>query len=227
MLLVALIGVVTAQAMCRSSPSWEVMAVSAYLLVMFESEQAEVRRAGLIYIVLTHVSTLALIGMFAALSVHAEGRTFADFAAGNQVASTARTLALGLALVGFGLKAGAVPLHFWLPGRPRGRSLPRVRGAVGRDAQGGDLRPAPGDQPAGPAAGLVRAGRSSGWGWSPVCSACCGPWRQHDLKRLLAYHSVENIGIILLGMGVGVLGADLPTSRWWRCWASPGRCCTR
>ena len=115
-LLVALVGVVTSKAMMPFLAAWEVMAVCAYLLVVFESERADVRRAGLVYIVLTHTSLLALLGMFAALSAHAEGRSFADLAAGSQAASTARTLALVFALVGFGIKAGAVPLHFWLPG---------------------------------------------------------------------------------------------------------------
>ena len=72
-LLVALIGVVTSQSMVAFLAAWEVMALGAYLLVVFENEQTEVRRAGLIYIVLTHLSTLALIGMFAAMRVHSEG----------------------------------------------------------------------------------------------------------------------------------------------------------
>ena len=206
-LLAALIGVVTSQSMIAFLASWEVMALSAYLLVVFESEQLEARRAGLIYVVLTHVSTLALIGMFAAMSTTTEGRTFADFAAGSQVASTPRTLAFGLALLGFGLKAGAVPLHFWLPGAHA--AAPSHVSAV---LSGVMLKVG--------IYGLLRIigllGPAPLWfGWTlfglGVVSGVLGVlWAlgQHDLKRLLAYHSVENIGIILLGMGVGVLGVS-------------------
>ncbi len=205
LLLVALVGVVTSQAMMPFLASWEVMAVSAYLLVVFESERGEVRRAGLVYIVLTHTSLLALFGMFAALSAHAEGRSFADLAAGSQAASTGRTLALVFALVGFGIKAGAVPLHFWLPGAHA--AAPSHVSAV---LSGVMLKMG--------IYGLLRVlnllGSPPAWfGWTlfglGLVSGVLGVlWAlgQHDLKRLLAYHSVENIGIILLGMGVGVLG---------------------
>jgi formate hydrogenlyase subunit 3/multisubunit Na+/H+ antiporter MnhD subunit len=205
-LLVALTGVVTARAIVPFLAAWEVMAVCAYLLVMFESDRAEVRRAGLIYILLTHLSTLALIGMFAALSVHAEGRTFADIAAGNQVASAALTLALVLALAGFGLKAGAVPLHFWLPGAhaaaPSHVSAV-LSGVMLKVGIYGLLR----------VISLIGPLPPAWFGWAifglGLVSGVLGVlWAlaQHDLKRLLAYHSVENIGIILLAMGVGVLG---------------------
>jgi hydrogenase-4 component B len=204
-LLVALIGVVTSQAMVPFLVAWEVMAMSAYLLVVYESEQAEVRRAGLIYLVLTHLSTLALIGMFAAMSVHAEGRTFADFAAGSQVGGSERTLALVLALVGFGIKAGAVPAHFWLPGAHA--AAPSHVSAL---LSGVMLKVG--------IYGLLRVisllGPAPLWyGWAlfglGLASGVLGVlWAlvQHDLKRMLAYHSVENIGIILLGIGAGVLG---------------------
>jgi hydrogenase-4 component B len=205
LLLVGLTGVVTAQAMMPFLAAWEVMAVSAYLLVMHEHEQAEVRRAGLIYIVLTHLSTLALIGMFAALSVNATGHSFTELGVANRTPGTARTMALGLALVGFGLKAGAVPLHFWLPGAHA--AAPSHVSAV---LSGVMLKVG--------VYGLFRVlalvGAPPPWfGWAlfglGLLSGVLGVlWAlaQHELKRLLAYHSVENIGIILLGLGVGVLG---------------------
>jgi hydrogenase-4 component B len=205
LLLVAMVGVVTAQSIVPFLAAWEVMALSAYLLVMFEHEQAEVRRAGLIYIVLTHLSTLALIGMFAALGARADGRTFAALGAANQVESTARTVALVFALLGFGLKAGAVPLHFWLPGAHA--AAPShvsaiLSGVMLKMGIYGLLRV------------LFLVGALPAWfGWTlfvaGLLSGVLGVlWAlgQHDLKRLLAYHSVENIGIILLGMGVGALG---------------------
>ncbi|MEO8140810.1 MAG: proton-conducting transporter membrane subunit [Gemmatimonadota bacterium] len=205
LLLAALTGVVTAQAMVPFLAAWEVMALCAYLLIMFEQDRSEVRRAGLIYIVLTHLSTLALIGMFAALGANATGRTFTELGVANQAPGTARTLALVFALVGFGLKAGAVPLHFWLPGAHA--SAPShvsavLSGVMLKMGIYGLLRV------------LLLLGSPPTWfGWTllglGMLSGVLGVlWAlaQHELKRLLAYHSVENIGIILMGMGVGALG---------------------
>jgi hydrogenase-4 component B len=205
LLLVALVGVVTARAVVPFLAAWEVMAVSGYLLIMFEHEQVGVRRAGFIYLALTHVGTLALVAMFAALSVHAEGRSFAALGAANQAASTARTLALLFAAVGFGLKSGAIPLHVWLPGAHA--AAPSHVSAV---LSGVMLKMG--------IYGLLRVlsleGPPPAWfGWTlsgvGLVSGVLGVlWalRERDLKRVLAYSSVENIGIILLGMGVGVLG---------------------
>jgi hydrogenase-4 component B len=204
-LLVGLVGVVAAQAIVPFMTAWEIMALSAYLLIMREHEQPEVRRAGLIYIVLTHLSTLALLGMFAALSVNATGHSFTELGVGNQTAGTTRSVVLALALVGFGLKAGAVPLHFWLPAAHA--AAPSHVSAV---LSGVMLKVG--------IYGLFRVlglvGAPPAWfGWAlfgaGLVSGVLGVvWAlaQHQLKRLLAYHSVENIGIILLGMGVGVLG---------------------
>lgn len=205
LLLIALVGVVTAQAMLPFLAAWEVMALSAYLLVMFEHEQGAVRRAGLIYILLTHLSTLALIAMFAAFSGAGGGRSFAELGRTISAPGAARTFGMGFALLGFGLKAGAVPLHFWLPGAHA--AAPSHVSAV---LSGVMLKMG--------IYGLLRvlslAGLPPAWfGWAlfglGLSSGVLGVlWAlgQHDLKRLLAYHSVENIGIILLGMGVGALG---------------------
>ena len=205
LLLVAMVGVVTARAMVSFLVAWEVMALSGYLLIMFEHQQAEVRRAGFIYLVLTHMSTLALVLMFAALSVHADGRTFDAFAAGNRLVGSIRTLALILALVGFGIKAGVVPLHFWLPGAHA--AAPSHVSAV---LSGLMLKMG--------VYGLIRMllllGPTPAWlGWMlfgiGLLSGILGVlWAlgERDLKRVLAYSSVENVGIILLGVGVGALG---------------------
>ena len=205
LLLVGLSGVVTARSVVPFLAAWEIMAISAYLLVMHEHERTEVRQAGLIYIVLTHLSTLALIGMFAALSVNATGNSFNELGLGNRIPGTVQTVALVLALVGFSLKAGAVPLHFWLPGAHA--AAPSHVSAV---LSGVMLKMG--------IYGLLRVlsmvGGAPAWfGWAlfglGLVSGVMGVvWAlaQHELKRLLAYHSVENVGIILLGMGVGVLG---------------------
>ncbi len=203
-LLVALVGVVTAQAVVPFLIAWEVMAVSGFLLVIFESEKAEARRAGFIYLILTHASTIALLAMFAGWSHGAAGLTFAALADTARVGGVS-SLILVLALVGFGIKAGVVPLHFWLPGAHA--AAPSHVSAL---LSGVMLKTG--------IYGLLRVMTLLGvlpawWGWSllglGLASGVLGVlWAlaQHDLKRLLAYHSVENIGIILLGMGAGALG---------------------
>ena len=205
-LLVALAGVVTAHAVIPFLVAWEVMALSAYFLVMFESDDAEVRRAGLVYIVLTHLSTLALIAMFATLSAPGGELTFSALAEQGANLGPATTPFLVLALVGFGVKAGIVPLHFWLPGAHTAAPSHVSALLSGVMIKIGIY-------------GLLRVVLLSGapppawWGWLlfglGLASGILGVlWAlaQHDLKRLLAYHSVENIGIILLGLGLGVLG---------------------
>jgi hydrogenase-4 component B len=203
-LLVALAGVVTSHAVVPFLIAWEVMAVSAYLLVVFESERADVRRAGLIYLVLTHASTIALLAMFAGWGHGAAELTFQALADVG-LAEGSGGLILVLALVGFGIKAGVVPLHFWLPGAHA--AAPSHVSAL---LSGVMLKMG--------IYGLLRVMSLMGvvpawWGWTllglGLVSGVLGVlWAlaQHDLKRLLAYHSVENIGIILLGLGVGALG---------------------
>ncbi len=203
-LLVALAGVVTSQAVVPFLIAWEVMAVSAFLLVIFESEQAEVRRAGFIYLILTHASTLALLAMFAGWGHGGAELTFEALADAGLPAGSGG-LILALALAAFGIKAGVVPLHFWLPGAHA--AAPSHVSAV---LSGVVLNMG--------IYGLLRVMNLVGvlpvwWGWTllglGLVSGVLGVlWAlaQHDLKRLLAYHSVENIGIILLGIGVGALG---------------------
>lgn len=204
-LLSALVGVVTARTVVAFLASWEVMAITAYLLVVTEHERIEVRRAGLVYLILTHLSTIALLGMFAAWTGGATDASFPELAAAAAANRVPVSLVLLLALVGFGIKAGTVPGHFWLPGAHA--AAPSHISAIlsGVMLKSGIY-------------GLLRVLSLIGpppawWGWTVLllglASAILGVlWAlaQHDLKRLLAYHSVENIGIILMGLGLGALG---------------------
>ncbi len=202
-LLVALCGVVTARTAIAFLTAWEFMAVSAWLLVIFEREKPEAHQAGLIYLVLTHASTLTLFAMFAAWTGGAVGTRFDALAGTPPVGSPG--LVLGLALVGFGIKAGMVPVHFWLPGAHAAAPSHVSALLSGVMLKSGIY-------------GLLRVLTLLGapppwWGWTVLIlglgSAVLGVlWAlaQHDLKRLLAYHSVENIGIILVGVGLGALG---------------------
>ena len=200
-LLAAMMGVVVAQAAVLFLLAWEIMAVSAYFLIVYEGERAEVARAGLLYLALTHVGTLALFAMFLAWRSPGGDLTFASLAA----TPAAPAVILLLALIGFGVKAGIVPLHFWLPGAhaaaPSHVSA-LLSGVMIKTGIYGLLRVMS-------LLGVVPAW----WGWTllglGLVSGVLGVlWAlaQHDLKRVLAYSSVENVGIILLGMGTGVLG---------------------
>jgi hydrogenase-4 component B len=205
-LITGLTGVVTARTIVAFLAAWEVMAISAWLLVIFERQHAEVRRAGLLYLILTHTSTIALFGMFAAWSGGTGGGTFAELASASGREGTPVGLVAVLGLVGFGIKAGVVPGHIWLPGAhaaaPSHISA-LLSGVMLKVGIYGLLRML-----------MLLGPLPAWWGWTVLllglASAVLGVlWAlaQHDLKRLLAYHSVENIGIILLGLGVGALGS--------------------
>jgi len=205
LLLAAMIGVVVAQAAVLFLLAWEIMAVSAYFLIMFDGGRSEVRRAGLIYLVLTHTGTLALIGMFLVWGRTSPDFTFQSFAAAAPALPWGGAVVLLLALAGFGVKAGLVPLHFWLPGAhavaPSHISA-LLSGVMLKMGVYGLLRV------------ISLHGAPPPWfGWTlfglGLASGILGVlWAlsQQDFKRVLAYSSVENIGIVLLGMGVGVLG---------------------
>ena len=205
LLLAGMMVVVVAQAAVLFLFAWEVMAVSAYFLIVYESEPAEVARAGLVYLALTHVGTLALFAMFLAWRGPGPDLTFASLGAASAGLPAGGAVILLLALVGFGIKAGVVPVHFWLPGAHA--AAPSHISAL---LSGVMLKMG--------IYGLLRVMSLLGavpawWGWTllglGLVSGVLGVlWAlaQHDLKRVLAYSSVENIGIILLGMGVGALG---------------------
>lgn len=204
-LLISLALVVTAAAAIPFLMAWELMAVCAYLLLIFESEKADVRRAGLLYLIVTHTATLALFALFALWGSEARDLTFDALAAAGPALPARGSAVLSLALFAFGLKAGIVPLHFWLPdahaAAPSHISA-LFSGVMIKTGIYGLLRVL-----------LLLGGAPAWWGWVVlglgVVSAVLGVlWAlaQHDLKRLLAYHSVENIGIILLGVGAGTLG---------------------
>ncbi len=204
-LLAGMMGVVLAQAAVLFLMAWELMAVSAYFLIVYEGERAEVARAGLVYLVLTHVGTLALFAMFLAWRGPGADLTFRSLSAASAGLPLGGSVILLMALVGFGVKAGVVPLHFWLPGAHA--AAPSHVSAL---LSGVMLKMG--------IYGLLRVMSLLGalpawWGWTllglGLVSGVLGVlWAlaQHDLKRVLAYSSVENIGIILLGMGVGALG---------------------
>ncbi len=205
-LLASTVAVLSARAALPFLVAWELMALTSYATIVLEHERVEVRRAGMVYLVATHVGTLALFALFAVWGSGARDLTFASLAArGLRGASAAAVL--GTALVGFGMKAGIVPLHFWLPeahaAAPSHVSAV-LSGVTIKMGIYGLMRVM-----------LLMGGAPVWWGWLLLAAGAVSGvmgvvWAlaQHDLKRLLAFHSVENIGIILLGLGVGSLGVS-------------------
>ena len=184
--------------------AWEVMSVVSFLLVNFEYEKAMNARAAFIYIVMTHVGTVFIITAFLLLAVSCGSMDFSRLAAG-ELSPLTRNVVFLCAFVGFGTKAGMIPLHIWLP-----QAHPVAPSHISALMSGVMIKTA--------IYGLSRfyldfLGTGPAW-WGglvlavAVLSCVLGvlyALMEHDIKRLLAYHSVENIGIILLGMGAGMV----------------------
>jgi len=186
---------------------WEIMALAGYFLVITERQQDEAHRAGFIYLAATHTGTLALFALFA-LILALPGNDGLLPAAGTLNGATGLGAGLFLlALVGFGLKAGIMPFHIWLP-----KAHAAAPSHVSALMSGVMIK-----------MGIYGIMRVTGffhaippwWGWTVLLLGLisgilgvCYALAQHDLKRLLAYHSVENIGIILLGLGTALLGVS-------------------
>jgi hydrogenase-4 component B len=190
--------------------SWEGMTLASYALVVVDTRSEENARAGLLYLVMAHAGTAALLVVFLALADAAGGFGFpAVRAAARGLGGGERTALFMLALAGFGAKAGVVPLHVWLPqAHPAAPSHASalMSGVMLKVALYGVFRL--GFDLLAPASGPLPAS----WGWTVLLlgsvSALIGvllALQQHDLKRLLAFHSVENVGIILIGAGVAML----------------------
>jgi len=183
--------------------AWELMSVSSFFLVIFEGEKRKVARAGLIYLIATHIGTLFLLVMFLLLGNSHGSFDFIEWS----VAPTGflPSVVFILAVVGFGTKAGFMPMHIWLP-----EAHPAAPSHVSALMSGVMIKMG--------IYGLVRVLTFLGmpclwWGYLliiiGIVSGILGvlfALAQHDLKRLLAYHSIENIGIIVMGIGLGVLG---------------------
>jgi hydrogenase-4 component B len=182
---------------------WEVMALAAFLAITADERDREVRAAGFLYLVSTRASALFLIALFA-LHFAATGSFELTPIRAGDIAPAIQSALFALALVGFGLKAGLVPLHFWLP--PAHAAAPThvsallsavlIKSGIYGIVRLVSLLPEP----------------EPWWGETllvtGVVSAVLGvayALAQHDVKRLLAYHSVENIGIIAIGLGVALV----------------------
>ncbi|MBI4528982.1 MAG: hydrogenase 4 subunit B [Deltaproteobacteria bacterium] len=185
---------------------WEGMSLTSYFLVMTEAGEESTRNAGLWYIGMTHAGLVMLLAAFLLLTAGTGSGSFADLrASAASLSAGVRDAAFVLAFLGFGSKAGIVPLHVWLP-----RAHPAAPSHVSALLSGVMIKMG--------VYGLVRValdllgGGATWWGGLVLgvgaVSALLGvlyALMEHDLKRLLAFHSVENIGIILIGIGAGLM----------------------
>jgi hydrogenase-4 component B len=185
---------------------WEVSALAAYGLVTFYHEDPEARRAGLLYVIMAHMDVGCLLLGFALLTQASGSAEFASFhIAAAGLSSSHQAAAFVLFFLGFSIKAGVIPFHIWLPAAhpvaPSNISA-LLSGIVIKTGIYGMARiffDALGVLPAWAGVSVLILG---------VVSAVLGvlyALMEHDLKRLLAYHSIENIGIILMGLGSALI----------------------
>ena len=188
---------------------WELFTLSAYFLITLDRQRREVRAAGWLYLAASHTSTLCLFALFAILATVMGSWELGPFHGRPELAPL-----FWIALFAFGLKAGMFPLHIWLPSAHA--NAPSHVSAI---LSGMALK-----------MGIYGIVRFSGWlpaphgaGWTVatlgVLSAVLGvafALGQHDMKRLLAYHSVENIGIILIGVGFAMVAVEHGHAAWGR-----------
>jgi hydrogenase-4 component B len=181
--------------------SWEFMSLSSWALVMAHHHDPDNRHAGYVYIVMASFGTLSLLLGFGILAGGGGGYSFDEM---RSTPSALSGLVLILAILGAGSKAGLVPLHVWLPlAHPAAPShvSALMSGVMTKVAVYGFIRI------------VFDLSGVPAWWWSiiiiPLAGVTCvigvlSALMQHDLKRLLAYHTVENIGIIFIGLGLAL-----------------------
>jgi hydrogenase-4 component B len=203
-LALVLVLIVTANNVILFLGAWEGMTLATYFLIIFHDEKASVRKAGFIYLIASHCATFFLFLMFF-LMAHTAGSMDFSVMARTAFPPFLAGMIFLLSLMGFGVKAGFIPLHIWLP-----YAHPASPSHVSALMSGITIK-----------MGIYGICRVL-WimkvlpDWcgyvllmTGVISGLMGvlyALGQHELKKLLAYHSIENIGIIALGLGVGLLG---------------------
>lgn len=186
---------------------WELMTLTSAGLILLEGDEGERRRNVFIYLLMMHAGAAAVLAAFLAFVPYSGGEmTFAAMRiASASLPPGLRTAIFLLAFAGFGVKAGIIPLHLWLP-----KAHPIAPSPVSALMSGVMLKTA--------VYGLVRfsfdflGAPPSWWGYLVLAAGAISgilgvlyALGEHDLKRLLAYHSVENIGIIYLGLGTSLV----------------------
>jgi hydrogenase-4 component B len=184
--------------------AWEVMALSSYFLVIANHRVAAIRRAGYLYLLLAHIGAIAILLCFGVLQANTGDFTFANLRA-QQLSPFWSSIAFVLALIGFGAKAGIVPLHIWLP-----EAHPAAPSPVSALMSGIMLKTA--------VYALLRVTfdllHLQAWWWGVtvlalgLVTALFGvifTTVQTDMKRLLAFSSIENLGLIFVSTGLALM----------------------
>jgi formate hydrogenlyase subunit 3/multisubunit Na+/H+ antiporter MnhD subunit len=184
--------------------SWEMMALASFFLVTTNHRIPEIQRAGYLYLLVAHIGALAILLCFGVLQANTGDYTFANMRA-QSLSPFWASAAFLLALFGFGAKAGILPLHIWLP-----EAHPAAPSPVSALMSGVMLKTA--------IYGMLRVGFDlldhPLWWWGMVAMALglatalfgvVFAAAQEDMKRLLAYSSIENIGLIVMGMGLAIV----------------------
>jgi hydrogenase-4 component B len=187
--------------------AWELFAVSSYFLITLDRDRRAVRAAGWLYLGASHAGTLCLFGFFALLASRTGSWDLGPMQQQKELAPL-----VWLALGGFAVKAGLFPVHLWLPSA-HANAPSHVSALMSGVAIKMGIY------------GIIRF-----TGWLPVPAAAGGviiglgavsallgiafAFAQNDLKRLLAYCSVENVGIISMGIGGALLGAAHGNATW-------------
>ena len=188
--------------------AWELMSLASFFLVCFEDEHETVRQAGRTYLIATHLGVMFLFVLFILLGQKSGNLDFSSFFGNETQPASFKNILFFLALIGFGTKAGFLPIHVWLPeAHPAAPSFVSaiMSGVMVKTGIYGLLRI------------LTFIGSFPVW-WGIVlvglgiCSGLYGvlmALSQQDIKRMLAYSTVENIGIITIGLGMGLMGMSL------------------
>ncbi|HET9947037.1 MAG TPA: hydrogenase 4 subunit B [Patescibacteria group bacterium] len=208
--LLSMVLVVTANNAFYFLSVWEIMSLSSLFLVLFEYHNGETLKAGIVYFVMTHVGTACIVA--ACLLLYGATGSF-DFSTiarlSSHIPDAIKAAVFVLALIGFGTKAGIIPLHIWLP-----KAHSAAPSHVSALMSGVMIK-----------LGIFMMfrffieilGQGPFW-WGAIIlaigaiSSVLGvlyALSEHDIKRLLAYHSIENIGIILLGLGSSMIFLSL------------------
>jgi len=189
---------------------WEIMSIASYFLVVYDRNDENNVKAGFLYLVMTHVGTAFIIFSFLLIYKYTGSFDFEAMKSGSAlIPSTIKDVIFVLAMIGFGTKAGIIPFHIWLPS-----AHPAAPSHVSGLMSGVMIK-----------TGIYMMIRifldvlqpiPAWWGLTVLvigaASSLLGvlyALTEHDIKRLLAYHSIENIGIILLGLGSSLLFTSL------------------
>lgn len=205
MLFASMLGVITVQNSLMFLIIWELMSLSSFFLVIFEHEKKDVLEAGIKYLVYMHISVIFIILLFVFLSTSAGSLDFNTYQKVLTENNGYANLIFILSFIGFGIKAGFVPFHNWLPS-----AHPAAPSHVSGVMSGVMIK-----------TGIYGILRTLSFIAEPsvqisyfvliigVITAIYGVLyasAQSDLKKMLAYSSIENIGIMGIGIGVGMLG---------------------